>query len=75
MCASDNGIGILPGQIGRLFQVFQRLLNHDKYEGTGIGLTLCRKITEHHHGRIWGQSAGEGQGSRFCVTLLQEKSE
>jgi PAS domain S-box-containing protein len=72
MSVADNGVGILPDQIGRLFQVFQRLQGRTSYEGNGIGLALCRKIAEHHHGRIWAESAGEGQGSRFCVSLPQE---
>ena len=69
MSVADNGIGIHPDQIGRLFQVFQRLQSRAAYEGTGIGLALCRKIAEHHGGRIRAESAGEGQGSRFCVAL------
>ncbi|MBI5922633.1 MAG: PhnD/SsuA/transferrin family substrate-binding protein [Betaproteobacteria bacterium] len=75
ICVADNGAGIVPGQIGRLFQVFQRLQSRAAYEGTGIGLALCRKIAEHHHGRIWAESAGEGQGSRFCVALPKESTE
>jgi len=69
LCVADNGIGIIPGQIKRLFQVFQRLQLREAYEGTGIGLALCRKIAEHHKGRIWAESAGEGRGSKFCVVL------
>ena len=74
---ADNGIGILPDQIGRLFQVFQRLQSRTAYEGTGIGLALCRKIAEHHRGKVWAESAGEGLGSRFCVELplRQEENE
>jgi PAS domain S-box-containing protein len=72
---ADNGVGIAAGQIGRLFQVFQRLQSRIDYEGTGIGLAICRKIVEHHGGRIWVESAGEGQGSRFCVTLPVRESE
>jgi PAS domain S-box-containing protein len=69
VCISDNGVGIVPGQIDRLFQVFQRLQSRADYEGTGIGLALCRKIIEHHGGKIWAESAGEGQGSRFTFSI------
>ena len=69
VCVTDNGAGIDPDQIGRLFQVFQRLHSRADYEGSGVGLALCRKIAERHHGRIWVESAGKGQGSRFCVAL------
>ncbi|MFA7239518.1 MAG: PAS domain S-box protein [Sulfuricellaceae bacterium] len=69
LCVADNGVGIIPDQIKRLFQVFQRLHSREAYEGTGIGLALCRKIAEHHKGRIWAESAGEGRGSQFCVVL------
>ena len=70
LCVADNGVGIIPDQIKRLFQVFQRLQLRTAYEGNGVGLALCRKIAEHHKGRIWAESAGEGHGSRFCVVLL-----
>ena len=65
----DHGIGIAPGQIGRLFQVFQRLQARTKYEGVGVGLALCRKIVEHHGGRIWAESAGDGRGCVFTFAL------
>ena len=66
---TDNGIGIVPNQIDRLFQVFQRLQSRADFEGTGIGLALCRKIAEHHGGKIWAESAGEGLGSTFKLSL------
>ncbi|MCM8596967.1 ATP-binding protein [Accumulibacter sp.] len=66
---ADNGIGIHPGQIGRLFHVFQRLQGRASFEGSGVGLALCRKIAEHHGGRIWVESAGEGLGSCFHLVL------
>ena len=76
LCVADNGVGIIPDQIKRLFQVFQRLQLRTAYEGNGVGLALCRKIAEHHKGRIWAESAGEGKGSRFCVVLpvVREKT-
>ncbi len=69
LCISDNGVGIQPDQIGRLFQVFQRLQSRADYEGTGLGLALCRKFVEHHGGRIWVESAGQNQGSQFHVEI------
>ena len=69
LCVADNGIGLIPDQIKRLFQMFQRLQLRTAYEGNGVGLALCRKIVEHHKGRIWAESAGEGQGSKFHVVL------
>ncbi len=66
---TDNGVGIQPDQIGRLFQVFQRLQSRTAYEGTGIGLALCRKIVEHHGGQISVESAGVNCGATFRFTL------
>jgi PAS domain S-box-containing protein len=61
----DHGIGIDPSQMNRLFKVFSRLQARSRFDGTGVGLALCRKIVEHHGGRIGVESAGEGQGSMF----------
>ncbi|MFA7270045.1 MAG: PhnD/SsuA/transferrin family substrate-binding protein [Sterolibacterium sp.] len=65
----DHGIGIDPQQIGRLFQFFSRLQSRARYEGTGMGLALCRRIVEHHAGCIWVESDGEGQGSTFIFEI------
>ncbi len=64
----DNGIGFDEKYLNRIFNVFQRLHSRSEYEGTGIGLTICRKIAERHGGSITAQST-PGQGAKFIVTL------
>ena len=68
MVVEDNGIGFEPVQAERIFAVFERLHGRSVYEGTGIGLSICRKIADLHGGRIRAEGT-PGQGARFIVVL------
>jgi PAS domain S-box-containing protein len=69
---ADNGIGIDPADVDRIFVLFKRLHSKDDYAGAGIGLALCKKIVEAHHGRIWVQSE-RGAGATFHWSVPAER--
>lgn len=69
----DNGIGIQPEYFDQIFDSFKRLHGKEQYSGTGIGLSICKKIIRKHSGKIWVESNGE-QGTRFLFTIVNHNT-
>jgi signal transduction histidine kinase len=70
---ADNGIGFDPKYSDEIFMVFKRLNSYHEYEGTGVGLSICKKIIEKHNGSIIAQSE-PGKGSTFSFVLPEKQS-
>jgi len=71
---SDNGTGVEEKDHERIFQIFQQAQSRAGSDGTGVGLTICKRIVERHGGRIWVESA-PGRGAKFCFTLPRQAAE
>jgi signal transduction histidine kinase len=67
----DTGIGIDPKYLDRIFEPFEQVENSlsRRFQGTGLGLSLSRKMVELHGGKIWAESEGEGKGSKFILLI------
>jgi signal transduction histidine kinase len=71
---ADSGIGLVPENLERIFDPFEQVDNSAsrRYQGTGLGLSLTRRLVELHGGRIWAESEGTGRGSVFRFVLPVE---
>jgi two-component system sensor histidine kinase KdpD len=66
---SDKGIGIRKEDFERVLEPFSAIEKPSYVKGTGLGLSVCKGLVEAHGGKIWAESAGEGEGAKFTFTL------
>jgi two-component system, OmpR family, phosphate regulon sensor histidine kinase PhoR len=69
VCVADQGVGLAQSELEQVFKRFYRAEGTRRLEGTGLGLYICQRIITAHGGRIWAESAGPGQGSKFCFAV------
>ena len=65
----DNGIGLDPSDQEKAFQIFGQLHRRDTYDGTGLGLAVCRRIVEHHDGQVWVEPPSDLGGARIVFSI------
>lgn len=68
LTVADNGIGIPEDKLEAVFRIFHRLNSRKEFDGSGLGLAMCKRVAMYHHGRIWAEST-LGEGTRFHVEL------
>ena len=73
----DTGVGISPKDLERIFEPFEQVENSLSrlFQGTGLGLSLTRKMVELHGGKIWAESEGKGKGSKFIFVIPEQQGE
>jgi two-component system, chemotaxis family, sensor kinase Cph1 len=67
---SDNGIGVPAEYAQEIFSIFKRLHTRREYPGNGIGLAICKRIIDQHHGKIWVESKDQGSAFKFTLPAI-----
>jgi light-regulated signal transduction histidine kinase (bacteriophytochrome) len=69
---ADNGIGVPAEHAQEIFSIFKRLHTRREYPGNGIGLAICKRIIDQHHGKIWVESKEQGSAFKFTLPATAE---